>query len=267
MARWLGAQALFYTERHKTTREDQFMTMELTAALDEAERLFYRCETPGNLERAEAILGELASRTQDLSELATLYGELAQAQFMRFGMVSDGERLKTAQKGVEIAKKALAFDSNNIQANAWAAALMGIHGLEMGILASLFYLGDIRARAEKLLTLDETYHNATAHQILGNLYRLAPPKPVGMRDYAKSLLHLARARELAPLCPVAKLNLAELYLTLRKPELARAELMIVLSEHIEERGPLFEEDCRKRARDIGKRLPPTMLLPAEEERS
>lgn len=64
------------------------MTTDLKAAVDEAERLFYRCETPGNVERAEALLSALADRTHDSAELATIHGELAQSQFLRFEMAT-----------------------------------------------------------------------------------------------------------------------------------------------------------------------------------
>jgi hypothetical protein len=64
---------------------------------------------------------------------------------------------------------------------------------------------------------------------------------------------------------MARIRLAELYLTLRKPELARPELLHVLTVPVEERGPRYEAACRNRARDVAKRLPASLQITTEEQ--
>src|SRR6266568_3392158 len=154
------------------------MSVSLASTIQEVESLFFSCERAGNLERAEALLAALASSTQDPTVLAIVFGERAQAQVLRYDDAALAERRSIAEVGARLAKKALAHDGDNLYANAWAAAAMGIHGMEMGILSALFYLRDIQAAAEKVLRLDEAYHSAMAHQILGDLYRITPPRPI-----------------------------------------------------------------------------------------
>lgn len=221
---------------------------------EHVEQLLYRCETDDNLDRAESILLQVAQETRDPEILARVYAELAQVEFWRYEYAPQDRRLTVAAKGVKLAKRALEYDSNHLQANAWAAAMMGLHGLEMGILSSLFYIGQVRDCAERALQVDEAYHSALPHQILGDLFRLTPPSPVGFRDKQKALAHLQRARALAPACPQAKLRLAELYVNLRKDDLARRELQAVLGQEIEERGPLFAAKYKQKAADMAKKL-------------
>lgn len=221
---------------------------------EEVEALLHRWEDPGNPERAEALLAQIAASTGDRAVLATVLGLRAQARWLSYEDAPPSERRALAEGGVGLARRALEHDPGSLHANAWAAALMGVHGLEMGILGALFYLKEIQAAAEKVLRIDETYHGALAHQILGELHRLAPPRPIGVRDYGRALEHLTRARRLSD-CPMAKLRLAELYLALRKPDLAREEVHAALAQDIDERGPRYEARCRARARELEARLP------------
>ena len=214
------------------------------------EDLFYRVETGNNLDQAETLLESLSKNESDPAILARVYAELAQAQVWRYEYAPANQRLAFAEKGVKLANRALEYDQNNLQANFWAAATMGTHGMEMGIMSSLFYLGRIKAHCERVLQLDETYQSAAAHQILGDLYRMTPPRPIGMGDKQKALEHLQRARELAPTCPKAKLRLAELYISLRKKDLARQEIQLLLDQEIPEHGPIYAEKVKLQARDL-----------------
>lgn len=235
------------------------MNTQVDEQLHEVEALLYHCERSGNPEKAEALLSAVAASTDDPAVLATVFGLRAQAQLLLYDDAEPSGRRALAETGVRLARRALEHDPENLHANAWGAALMGVHGLEMGLLSALFYLKDIKASAEKVLRLDETYHSAMAHQILGDLHRLAPPSPIGVRDYARALEHLRRARSLS-VCPMAKLRLAELYITLRKPDLAREEIRAALAQEIDERGPRYEARCRARARELAQRLPPAHVL-------
>ncbi len=132
--------------------------------------------------------------------------------------------------------------------------MMGYHGLEMGIISALHYMGQVKACAERVVALDEVYHSALGHQILGDLHRLTPPAPLGFGNKQKAMEHLLRARELAPECPQAKLRLAELYLSQRKKELARQQIQLVLDQDIFERGPVFAAKMKARASDLQKKL-------------
>ena len=104
------------------------------------------------------------------------------------------------------------------------------------------------------MELDPSYHSATGHQILGELYRLTPPPPLAYGNRQKALEHLLQAKELAPDCPVAKTHLAELYISQRKKDLAREEIRLILNQEIVERGPFYAAKMKARARDLEKKL-------------
>lgn len=230
------------------------MGNELETAFERIEQLLYSCENGTNLDLAETALTKIKNEANSPQVLAKVYGKLAQVENYRYEYVSSGEKLAVAEKGVNLAKKGLEYDENNVDANSWAAAMMGIHGMEMGILSSLFYLGPVKKHAEKALQLDESYHYGQPHIILGELYRLSPPSPVGMRNLNKALEHLRRSVELGPEDPQARFHLAELYINLRRKELAFKELETLLSQDIQVRGPVYAENWKAKAGKLREKL-------------
>lgn len=216
----------------------------------EIDRLLFHCETPGHFDRVEALLDDVAAGTDDPTVLAKACAQRAHAAALRADYVEGPERLAIAEAGVDAAKRGLALHPQGLEINLWAAAVMGVHSMAMGLLSSLLYLRPIRDHAQASLELDESYANALAHQILADLCRLSPPAPLGIRDRAAARDHLLRARELAPECPMAKLRLAELYLSLRRKDLAAEQAQLVLAQEIDENGPVFAARCRDRARQL-----------------
>ncbi len=236
------------TELVKTGADTQ-----LDSIFTEVDDLLYSCEKEGNIDRAVSLMEPHLETVDDPATLARVNAMLAQAQFWRHYYAPADERLAAAEKGVNFAKKALELDPDNLYANCFGALLMGIHGLEMGIVNSLFYMYKVKACGEKCVELDESYYEAAPHIILGDLYRFAPPPPIGCGNKKKSVKHLERARELAPDSSMARVRLAESYLKIRKKDLARQEAEFVLNHDIKERGPRFAEDMKQWAREILKR--------------
>ncbi len=230
------------------------MDAQLTSTFDTIEDLFFRLEYDDNLDRAEAILKSLAETVTDPASLARVYAEMAQATYWRYEYAPKSELLAIAAKGAKLAERALEYDPNNLQANAWAAAMKGYYGLQMGILSSLHYMPEIKAHAERVVELDPTYRAAMGHQTLGELHRLSPPPPLAYGNKQKALEHLLRAKELAPEDPQTKWRLAELFISLRKKDLARNEIQFVLDQNIIERGPIFAAKWKQRVRDLEKKL-------------
>jgi len=227
--------------------------LQLDEVFKEVDDLFYLCEKDGNIDRAVSLLEPLLGTIDDPSSLARVHAMLAQAQFWRHYYAPADERLEIAEKGVNLAKKALELDPDNLYANCFAALLMGIHGLEMGIVNSLFYMNKVKACGEKCVEIDESYLEAAPHIVLGDLYRFAPPPPIGCGNKKKSVKHLERARELMPDSSMARVRLAESYLKIRKKDLARQEAEFVLNHDIKERGPRFADDMKAWAKDILRR--------------
>ncbi len=229
---------------------------ELVSMFEKVDEFIDRCEENNNLDKAEALLKEHLEKVTDPPVQSRIYAMLAAVEFWRYDYAEEGSKTRTAiaKKGAELAERALELDDTNVYSNAWAAAMLGIHGQEEGILSILHYLPRIEAYAKRAVELDESYNNAMAHQVLGNLYRLSPPKPIGVGSKKKSLEHLTRARELAPGCPVAALSLAELQLARRKKAEAREHIEFVLGQDITEHGPVFASRQKEKARELQGRL-------------
>lgn len=229
----------------------------LDAAFAEVERLLFTCETADHFDRADALLDQIAETSDQPATLARVYGQRSHAAVLRYDYAEGLERLATAATAVQLARRGLELDPNCLEANAWGAAAMRAHGPEMGFAGIGYYLPAILDLAGNALRDDESYAGALAHQILADCYRLSLPAPIGHRDHPAAMRHLLRARELAPDCPAAKLRLAELYLSMRKPELnalAGQQLDLVLHQQIDERGPVFADRCRAKARQLQARL-------------
>lgn len=229
----------------------------LDEAFAEVERALFTCETAGHFERAETLLDQIAETSDDPAILARVYGQRAHAAVLRYDYAEGRERLAVAGTAVHLARRGLELDPDCLEANVWAAAAMCAHGPEMGFAGIGYYLQQILHLAGSALRSDETYADALAHQILADCHRLSLPAPMGVRDHPTALRHLLRARELAPHCPTTRLRLAELYLGMSRSEpnaLAEEQLDLVLSQQIDERGPIFADRCRARARQLRARL-------------
>lgn len=226
-------------------------------AFAEVERLLWTCETAGHFDQADALLDQIADTCDQPATLARVYGQRAHAAVLRYDYAEGLQRLATAATAVRLARRGLELDPGCIDANTWGAAAMCAHGPQMGFAGLGYYIQPILGLARNALRVDESYADALAHQLLADCYRLSLPAPMGARDHSAALEHLLRARALAPDAPAAKLRLAELYLAMRRPELnalAEEQLDLVLNQHIDERGPVFAERCRDKARQLQARL-------------
>ncbi len=231
---------------------DRVTDAELAEMFAEVDHYFDVLEEDNNLNKAEALLKEHLKRTSKPYVWSRIYAYLAQVEFWRYEYAPEEskERRVIAKKGADLAKKALELDESNVWANAWASAMLGIHGQEEGIMSILHYLPKIAAYAKRAVELDENYNNAMAHQVLGNLYRLSPPRPIGIGSKQKSLEHLSRARELAPACPVAAISYAELEISRRKKDEAREALQFVIDTKKVDHGPQFMARQKDKARKL-----------------
>lgn len=227
---------------------------DFAAVLASAHDLIDHCETADGLNRTEALLRPYTEEDAEPAVRAGAYALLAAVEFWRYDYAPEDDRAYIAELGGNLAEQALKADPDNLYANAWAAALQGIWGLEQGVLSILHYIPKIEQCALRAVELDELYNNAMGHQILGNLYRLTPPKPIGVGNKKKALQHLERARELAPTCPDAKLSMGELLIAMRKKDQAREVLHRVVDEEITLHGPEFARRKKDKARELLEKL-------------
>jgi len=238
------------------SEKQQVTEAQLNELFENVDHYIDKCEENNNLDRAEPLLKEYLEKVSDPAVQSRIYANLAHLEFWRYEYAEEGskERTAIAKKGADLAQKALELDDTNVYSNAWAAAMLGIHGQEEGILSILHYIPKIEEYAKRAVELDPEYNNAMGHQVLGNLYRLVPPKPISVGSKKKSLEHLSRARELAPTCPVAAISLAELQLARRKKAEAKEALDYVLDADIVEHGPVFASRQKEKAQELKQRI-------------
>ena len=233
-----------------TTSTPTTAATDFASVLDAAHELIDNCEATDGLNRAEVLLTPFTEEGNDPTTRARAFALLAAVEFWRHDYAPEDDRAHFAEKGANLGKRAMECDETDLYANAWSAALMGIWGLEQGVLSILHYIPRIAERSARVIELDETYNNAMGHQVIGNLYRLSPPKPIGIGNKRKAYEHLQRARELAPTCPDAKLSFGELLIARRKKDEARAELQILVDQEIELHGPIFAARKKDKAREL-----------------
>lgn len=232
---------------------------ELSEMLDRVDHVIdHELEQDDNLDRVEALLEGQLAWTWSGPEEARIYAYLAQVHYYRYEYEPEGSKARRehAREGTALAKKALGLDEHSMWANAWAAALLGVHGLEEGILSIVQYLPRIEALARRAVEMDEAYSHAMGHQTLGGLYRLAPPWPISVGDKKRSLEHLERVRALAPDCPVGAISYAETQLARRKKAEAAQALRFVLDTRTILHGPRFMERQKLKARKLMEKIQP-----------
>ncbi|MFH1723181.1 MAG: tetratricopeptide repeat protein [Elusimicrobiota bacterium] len=162
------------------------------AGLEEADRLYFRRDREGGLERSIALLEE---RLRQEPEDAGVLWRLGR------GLVRLGEREDTKRGRIELFTRAeetigraVAIDPDSAQAHYWHGVALGRHGEARGMLRSLFMVGPIKRRMRRALELDPGH--GRAHLVLGQMYRRLPRVAGGSNE--RAVLELETALRLRP---------------------------------------------------------------------
>lgn len=139
------------------------------------------------------------------------------------------DREKWFSQGVKIGETAVQKNPNDVAAHLWYAANMGSHGVERGIMASLFYINPIIEHGTKAIDLDETYFHAAPLRLMGRFYHQCPGWPISKGDINKGMSLLEKAVNIAPDFLQNKVYLAEIYMAKRKKREARKLLDEILA--------------------------------------
>lgn len=162
---------------------------------------------PANLEKAAELL---SGSLEQGGERGAILADLTQAYFWLGDYATDkAKREEYFGKAVEWGKQAVEAAPDSVKAHLWFAAAMGSHGIERGIMSSLFYLGPIEKHGKRAMELDQAYFDAAPLRLLGRFYHQAPGWPLGPGDLKKSVQTLQKAVELAPGFPHNHLYLGE----------------------------------------------------------
>ena len=103
-------------------------------------------------------------------------------------------KLKTFQKGIDAAKRAIQFDDKSVECHYWLGVCYGKYGETKGIVNSIGLLPHIKKEMNRVIELDETYGHGGAYVVLGRMYNKVPGALGGGNK--KSLECLEKAKKL-----------------------------------------------------------------------
>lgn len=179
---------------------------------------------PGAVDRARALLeSEAAARPT-----AEVLAELARAWYItaEFRRSSEAEKTAAYEQGREAARRAVALAPGNDAGHLWLAINTGRAAELKGRVAGLRMLPAIRESSDTVLRLNP--NNVDGLILAGGILANVPRLMGG--DRTKAEANFRRALELDPHKTGARLELAELYLELRRANEARIELQRIVDE-------------------------------------
>lgn len=131
------------------------------------------------------------------------------------------ESYKAFREGIEVGKKAVAFQPDKPEGHFWLGANYGGNA-KVSTLAGLTDFDDIRQEMESVLKIDEGFQGASAYMALGQLYLEAPRLLGG--DVKKAIELLEKGKRVGPANGLLRLRLAEAYHAVKRDADARREL-------------------------------------------
>lgn len=138
----------------------------------------------------------------------------------------EDRKVSIFEKGVEIAKKAVAIEPNKPEGHFWLGVLYGVYGEARGVMKSLFLVDDIKEEMNITLKLDPNIEGGGPYRLLGRMYYKLPGIAGGSKD--KSLEYLLKAKEICPTNALTRIYLADTYLAKKMKEEAKKELKEVI---------------------------------------
>lgn len=181
-------------------------------------------QEPARIDRARALL-EGAAAARPSAETLT---ELARAWFLTGDIRarSDADRLGAYERGAEAARRAIALAPNSDQAHLWFALNTGRFAETRGAMKALGMLPTIREASDTVLRLNP--RNVDGLILAGGILAEVPRLMGG--DRARAEAQFKRALEVDPHKTAARIELARLYIAMKRWAEARRELQRVLEE-------------------------------------
>ncbi|MCJ7774595.1 MAG: TRAP transporter TatT component family protein [Desulfobacterales bacterium] len=152
------------------------------------------------------------------------------------------ERKKAFTTGQMYAKKLCELDSDNVEGNFWFAVNMALYGGEVGVMKSAFMLPDIKRRMEIVMDREKYYYHGGPQRLLARIDYETPGFFRGSLEKAEAMLK--EAIHASPNFTLSYVYLAEIYMEMKKPDLARKELKFVLDVS-DDALPEYETDIRR----------------------
>ncbi len=179
-----------------------------------------------NLDTAFDLLEELTEKDPTCD---WAYGLLSEIYYWTGEFADAGDKLFNFEHGVKYGEKGVEINEESLEANFWLSVNYGSFGTEKGIMKSLELIKPIKACAERVMQIDESYFYGGAWRVLGRLYHKAPGFPFSVGDTKKSVECFEKALEFGPKFYLNHLFVAELYQSLRDKQQATQHLEWVIN--------------------------------------
>ncbi len=161
-----------------------------------ADELYAKRSNPENVRQAMNLLKQAVTLTPDNSEALW---RLAKYQwFLGNQCTHKKTKLTFFSQGQEYARKAVKANCNDINAHFWLAALIGASGQATGNLQSLSSVAPMKKEIDICFQINPEF--ADAHDMLAQLYWMAPGPPLSIGNKKRSCYFLQQPGHIPPQC-------------------------------------------------------------------
>lgn len=222
--------------------------------LQQARGAFEARAVPGRGKSALDLF-EKASKADPRSYEARWEGARAAYLHGNFDLPQEAEkeRLGVFQRGIDLAREAVALKADGSEGHFWLGVLLGSFGETKGVFKALGMAPEIRKEMETCLRLEPTVECYGPHRVLGRLYYKLPGFKGG--DNGKSLEYLRQAVQGCPSNALARLFYAETLKSEGQKEKAKEQLRTILAMQPDPRWapehPSIRTDAEKLLKKMG----------------
>jgi tetratricopeptide (TPR) repeat protein len=178
--------------------------------------------------------------------------KLARACYWLGGHVPSNDRRAQYERGIEIARLAVAARPDRPEGHFWMAANMGAMAESFGLRAGIKYRGPVKKALETVLALDRSFQQGSADRALGRWYMRVPRLFGGSKD--KSVEHLKQSLTYSPDSSASHYFLAETYREMNRKEEARREAQAVIDAPLHPEWAPEDREFKRQAKALLEKL-------------
>ncbi len=185
-----------------------FRAADTAKLLTQADEAYAKRGEPGQAIQAMKLYEEAAKADPQSYEArwkgakaCYFYGEYTRSK------ASDDEKMTIFQKGIDLAKAAVALKPDGVEGHFWLGVLYGVYGEAKGIFKSLSLVPDIKQEMNTCMKLDKSVEGYGPDRVLGRMYYKLPWFKGGSNK--KSIQYLEASLKGEPNNDLTRLYLAQ----------------------------------------------------------
>ncbi|MBN1757542.1 MAG: hypothetical protein JW863_04455 [Chitinispirillaceae bacterium] len=232
---------------------------EQRSAIFDANRLF---ADKTNVDQSISLYRKILDTSADGKMQQEAAWKILQAYFFKalFTTNDNKGKVKIFSEGVSIGEKLVEDFPQSVAVNCWFGIVLGykgefdskLHSAKEGI------PGRVKAIAEKVIALDDTYLDAGGYRMYGRLHYIVPSVPVVMSwpSKKKSVEYLEKACKIAPKNLFNNLYLAEVLLDQKQTERAVPLLKSIVATKEIRHGIALDAFIKRQAKRLLEKVSP-----------